>query len=358
MKLIICNTYSQLIIAIQMKLTIFKEANVDLWVSDHSKNVDKILGPLVEQSIFASVEYIREKEFVYNRGKFKCLLDSMEYSFGGKKLKIKKYDEIIFYSLSLRLYSIADYYSSISHDVIWSRMEEGLFSYETDFVSGKRIKLTRKLRKFSGRAEIANNIKNYYCFFPALKENNRGWNLIKIPSLRDTYDEITTIFKNIFNINENDLEFRTKYIYFASSSDIDGNSYGETELVIKIAESVGKDKIIVKMHPRDDRTVYQDYGINVMESSWIPWEVIQLIGKFEKIVFLTVDSGAFITISALMSRCGKGIFLYPEIQNSNREFVNRKAEIKKVLTKLHSIGLCCDINEFEHPEFLDMKYNV
>lgn len=345
-KLIICNTYSQLMVAIQLKLTLLKDSKTDIWISDHSNNINRVIEPLKRLDLFSEVKYFEEREFVYNRGKVESFFDVIKMSFGKvKQLSIKEYDEIIFYSLSFLLYSISDYYKKIGHESIWSKMEEGVFSYNTDFVSGKRIKYCRKIRGLFRRYEIADHITNYYCYYPELKETNTHWNIIKIPSIKDTYDEYINVLNVIFDISTNCINKAYKYIYFASSSDVDGHHYGETELVLRLADKVGKNNVLVKMHPRDTRTVYQEYGIDVMEQSWIPWEVIQLTENLKETILVTVTSGAFISISANVDDNINGLFLYPEIKMRNKELVARIKELRSILNKLHALGLCCKIKE-------------
>lgn len=349
MKLIVCNTYSQLIIAIQLKLTLFCDEEVDLWISDHSNNVDRIIEPLKETELFGDVQYIQDKDFVYNRSKIGMVKDIIKFSFGEKsKLNIKKYQEIIFYSLSLLLYSISDYYDEINHEVKWSRMEEGIFSYETDFETGKRVRIIRLLRKISRRYEIADHIKDYYCFFPELKVSHLEWNLIKIPSIKENAKQMASILKDIFRVE--DILITQKIIFFASSSDIDGKPYGETEIILKLAELVGKDNLLVKVHPRDSRSVYGEYGISVMENSWVPWEAMQLIGNYQDKIMCTVNSGAFITISALQGGEGKGIFLYPVVEKKDSYFINREKDIEIMLEKLHNCGLCLNIRKSNYSD--------
>ena len=40
--LCLCNTYYQLVLAIQLKATIFQNANYDVIASDHSRNMDQV----------------------------------------------------------------------------------------------------------------------------------------------------------------------------------------------------------------------------------------------------------------------------------------------------------------------------
>lgn len=135
----------------------------------------------------------------------------IKYNYGKKdKIEIKLYDEIIYYNLNLLIYAINDFYSSINHSCIWSRMEEGLFSYETDFECGFRANITRKIRQYIKREDAANLVKNYYCYFPELKKKN-CWNFIRVPSFKENKKEIINILNEIFNYVPSPV--KEKYIF-------------------------------------------------------------------------------------------------------------------------------------------------
>ena len=129
MKLIICDTYSQLIEAIQMKITLFKDDIVDIRISDHSVGAEMVSDRLQKLNIFNNVYFVKTKKFIYERTKLESLVDVLKYNFGSiPKVQIKLYDEIIYYNTNLIIFAVGDYYKKIAHECIWSRMEEGLFS--------------------------------------------------------------------------------------------------------------------------------------------------------------------------------------------------------------------------------------
>lgn len=343
MKLIICDTYSQLIEAIQMKITLFKDDVVDIRISDHSVGAEMVSDRLQRLNIFNNVYFVKTKKFIYERTKLESLIDVLKYNFGSiPKVQIKLYDEIIYYNTNLIIFAIGDYYKKIAHECIWSRMEEGLFSYDTDFESGFRVEYTKKLRKFIRRENVINNVSNYYCYFPKLKKNKWGWNIVKIPALINTKDRLVNILNTIFDYKYEDI--KEKVIFFASSSDVDGEPYGETELILKIAKILQEKNVIVKIHPRDNRTIYKEKGINVMKNSLIPWELIQMNLQGEKKILLTVNSGAFVSITALLDDNLKGYFLFDEISEKNDKFNKREREIRETIKLLHYHNLAKNLN--------------
>lgn len=354
MKLIVCNTYSQLLIAIQMMLSVHKNQTVDLWLSDHSLNMDRVVKPLKNIRLFHDIRFIMEKEFVYKRNKVLSIYDAIKYSYGKiQAMHIPLYDEVIFYSLSLRLYALNDYYDKVGHILTWSRMEEGIFSYDTDFESGSRIRLARKLRSFSRRSELADKISNYYCFFPELKENKYGWNLVKIPSIMETKADFIKILSSIFGSKIK--TYPQKYMFFASSSDVDGRPYGESDIVLRIAKIVGKENIIIKTHPRDNRKIYSENGLLTYENSWIPWEIIQLMSSYDDRIFITIDSGAFITISAMINSQVRGMFLLDDVRVKDAYLIDRSSTIKSMLDRLHKCNLCLNIQAGNSAELLSKE---
>lgn len=338
-KLIICDTNYQLFVALQLKLTLFSADSVDVWVSDHSRRMDEICARLEQKQVFNNVKFFKTRQKLYQKNKLKVLLDVLNLNFGAtRNMNVEKYDEVVFYGINSIIFRLSDYYDKIGHIAKWSRFEEGLFSYDTDFSYGGSIKLTRKIRQYIKKTDVVEKISRYYCFYPNIKETNKNWEFVEIPSLQSTKEKLVDILN--YSYDYKPTKIKQKYIFFASSSDIDGNPFGETQLVLDLAKKYGFDNILVKMHPRDRRKVYEDSGIEVMRESFIPWELMQLNTDIENKVLLTVNSGAFISIGALYGDSTKAEFLFREIKTENKTLQERASTIECMLSKLHSMGLC------------------
>ena len=191
--LLICNTYYQLFVALQLKLTLFKNKYADLWLSDRSVNAESVYKKLSELKIFNSVEFKKIKHIKFGINELKAVLKS---SFGIlENENFEFYDEIIFFNLEMILFRMADYYSKNNFSTTWSKMEEGIFSYDADFEVGKGILTTQFLRKKFGLQDIASNIENYYCFFPELKTSHKEWNFIQIPPIKENLNQLIEDFE-------------------------------------------------------------------------------------------------------------------------------------------------------------------
>ena len=344
--LIISNTYYQLIMAVQLKLTVFHKEDVDIWLSDESVGAEAVCGRLKGMGLFSEVCF-KERKRIHSTGGSGKRSDIIKYvagyNFGKPVSETEKfYDEILFYNLDLPLYGIADYYAQQGHACRWSQYDEGILSYERDFVVGSkigRLGLTQKIRSVSGRPEITRLVDKYYCMFPEMKKLHKGeWEFVKIPPVSRTGKELRGILNQVFDYKA--AEFSQKYIFFASSHDIDGHPIGETELILKIADQVGVDNLLVKQHPRDARTVYQESGIRVMKNSFVPWEIMHMNLEDSEKVLLTTTSSAFLGSSAMLGSSMKAYFL-SDCLSCQSEYIEKERQgIRKMVGSLHKNGLC------------------
>ena len=338
-RLFLCTTYYQLIVSIHLRLTKFHNDTVDVWLSNHSTNAETVGNRLKELKVFDSYQFIMTNHNKLRPSEILKLVKNNQKIF--TQFNVCFYDEIIFFNLEPILFSIKKYYKKNKFNFILSRMEEGIFSYKTGFPSGKYVKILRLVDKLKGERDIVDTIKNYYCFFPDLMDRKYEMIVNKIPPITKKLNELKNILNYIFDYKPEKIT--EKYIFFSSSSDIECNTFGEIQIVLNIANKVGKKNLLVKMHPRDTKEIYKNYGINVLKSSYIPWEVIQLNWIEQDKVLLTVNSCAFINISSLLNQDINGYFFLNEVKNKSDAFLKRQREIEDILNKLHSMELIKNI---------------
>lgn len=347
--LIISNTYYQLIMAIQLKITTFCNAHVDLWLSDQSVGAKEVVERLEEKKVFSKVCFKERKKTsstLNSHRKTDSIKYALKYNFGKAVIETTDlYDEILFFNLEMPLYAIADYYKQQGHKCQWSKYEEGILSYENDFVIGNklgRLALTEKIRSITKRPRITQLVTKYYCMFPEFKKTHRGeWEFIRIPPISQMKKELREVLNDAFQYEAGSIP--QKYIFFASSLDVDGCPTGETELILQIARKVGRDNFVVKLHPRDTRSVYQENGISVMKNSFVPWEIMHMNMMEEKKVLLTATSGAFLGSSAMLDSTMSAIYLFPCLKCEAELFVKIRQEIRDKLHILHENHLCSNV---------------
>lgn len=354
--LFICNTYMQVIIALQAKMKLFAHDDVDISLSDHSLNADKRAEGLRKTGLFQRVKYIQTKAFYYSYTKLKKLFDV----FG--VLSVNNiysrlfwdndyfYDQIYFYNPSLEVSSIIN---KIIHDSKGQkipeliRFEEGILCYGwlTCQKPNGRTKIVNFLNRLRGLPDIFRDTKKYMCFYPeVLREvspaDGKEFSTVKIPFLTSDTEFLANL-NTVFDYDPSADSFPQKYIYFATSSDIDGHPVGETEIILKLAELVGRENLLVKVHPRDGRDVFTRAGLRVSRNSALPWEVMQLNHDFSKHIFLSLSSGSTINVTAMKNENIPVFLLYPMIAGKDKYMDTvAYANITRTIDRLKSIGVC------------------
>lgn len=339
--LIICNTYYQLILAIQLRLTLFKNEIVDVMLSDTSVKSFEVYKRLKELHVFNNLKYFEQQSIIYNDNKWSKVVDILKYNFGSiRDIDIEKYDEVIFHNWTFHVFALLDYYEKIHHYPIWSRFEEGLFSYNVDygtFKSNTRIWTTIKIRNLTKRKNLVGQVSKYYCIYPELRTAYPEWNSVTIPDFSTTAGELKRILNYIFDYHPIH-DFR-KFLYFSSMTVFD-----ENKLVQEIANVVGKENLLVKVHPRNKTSFYQENDIKVMENSFVPWEIAQMNMDPSGTILLTANSGSFIGITAMMKSHARGYLLFNCVDCDVPFYLKRKQQMGLMLDKLHNMGLCDKIS--------------
>ena len=338
----VCNTYYQLIIALQCKNTLFHSACVDIIVSNHSKNADVVARRLAKLELFNRVVYFKSKKIDQGKhGVIEVVSELFSAVFGWNR-KLSKmlghdiYDELVYYNLNSSISQIYAILERRNKSIKCSRFEEGIVSYNNTYNEKgrdhytKRLDITFKIRKRIGKQCLVDNCNSFYCFFP---DYYKGvFKATGIPLIKEN-DVIRNQLAEIFNITDNDYIIE-KYIFFTSVYDFEGeNQIGEFDVVNKVAELVGMENFIVKTHPRDTRDVYDKNGIKTVKTSSVPWEALQLRFGYQDKVLLTTSSGSIISTNMMVSSPIDSYYLFDECKIDKNELAEHTVkEIKKILS--------------------------
>ncbi len=335
--LIIANTYYQLILAIQMQQTIYKNDEIVLLQSDHSKNTKEIVKQLNKYNIFSQSIFIKSKGIVDKRNflnKFvdNCSIAFLEhnrYTYYLDKVDNKKFDELICYNYGIDTYGIYVFLYECNPNLRVSLFEEGILSYDIKITMNIQRKIIKMMRNIKRKKDISERLSRFYCFYPEIYQGQFSPVQVPIISLKG---KTTEILKKIFEIKEEDLKYKQKYIFFSSVYDFEGEPIGEFELVKQIRDIVGNENLLIKMHPRDIRDIYEKNGFNIDRNSSIPWEVIQLSTDLSQNIFLTATSGSVLAGSFLTEKPIRTIYLYKLCDiEGNRAAVQTANNIKELL---------------------------
>ena len=342
--LFFCNTYMQLLTAINMKVSLFSDRSVDILLSDHSANAQMIRSNLEKIDLFNNVLFVETKQFL-SQNILSDLKDVIELTFCNSNKfenmfpKDIAYSEIFYFNYDPILIAIYDRCKKNSAVPKCIRYEEGIFSYVhiENLSMFRRMKIIRVLRRLINKGTIIDETKDVFCYYPELLQLDDA-KIHRIPLLTRDNKELLGIYNTIFHYDPDVEDFRQKYIFFTAVSASGPDNDPEARLVMEVADLVGKDNVLVKLHPRDARHCFGDHGIEVSRSSSVPWELVQLNHDFSNHVFLTVSSGSAINTSAMLGDQIPTGILFPLLSaenSSNRQFYNG---IVKLIGSLKEIG--------------------
>ena len=216
---------------------------------------------------------------------------------------------MLFYNLEIDTYGIYSILAEYNHKLVFSSYEEGILSYENIFYDSLKFKWIRFLRRCIGKSAILDNYHKFYCVYPEMYAGRL--NTVQIPQISTSDNRMQTILADIFRINR-DVDYKKyKYIFFESIYETEGRGIGETEILMQLAEKVGKDNILVKKHPRSTVHIFEEKGIAVDTNSSAPFEAIQLNNDMSDCIFVAATSGSVLSVNSIVDKPSKVILFYP-----------------------------------------------
>lgn len=334
--LIICNTYYQVIEMVQLRLTLFKDDMVVSVISDCSNNAENVFNRLRDIKVFDGCYFVKRKAVLARK---KTLLDKVKsiptFIFGKgsiwDEIPLGNFDEIIFYNQDDDMFVLFAKLYERNQNLLISRFEESIYSYESGRWTAVKYSVAQAFRKLMGKKNLEEAYKNFYCFFPELYHGNM--NPVEIPAI-SANSRLPDILNTAFNLCIEDNAYNYKYIFFSSVGDFEGGRpIGEIALIKDIAELVGNDNLLVKVHPRDDTSRFIKEGLHVDTHSNVPWEIIQLGRDFSNHIFLSVNSTSVMTVTLLQDNPPTVFYLYKLCD------LNGNVSIESTLNSLEDIVL-------------------
>lgn len=294
-------TYYQLITAIQIKTKIFPNAEGDLLISDHSDGYERVAEKLRKMNIFKNVLTVKAVDsMTLNTAskKIKRVIDIVlnNNNFAEKCMEGVEffYDEFLFFNFNYLDSCIYYKLKKKNPSLICRRFEEGYtsgFKFNI-FITGS-AQLQQKFEKIHHNPNIM-DIDEMFFYEPKLVLFENKCNLTAIPKFNKNDENMRAILNTLFDYSSPD-SYNPKYVFFEESYFTDGKEMGDLDLVMKIANKVGKENLMVKLHPRTKKDRFSDLGIKTNKTVGIPWEVIIMNNDFSDKVFLTIASGSVLS---------------------------------------------------------------
>lgn len=311
--LIYCNTYYQLLVAIQLQLTIKKEDSVSVILTDESRGSKEIADRLRGAGFFHGVYYLEKKvgpEQVGAAYRARTLCSGVFGRLPEGMPRDYVCDELIGYNLDLSTHAVYAALCRRNPAICCNAMEEGLLSYATPESSSGLLRAIQRCRRLLGWKILRKSVRKFYCFNPSVYQGELE--PVAIPKLDCSSAMLRGLLQQVF-LGDRVLEpYRQKYIYLPCIYDMEGGKpIGEAALAAMLQKQLGKNDLLVKVHPRDDAGRYSASGAVVDTNSPVPFEVLCILQDFADKVLITTLSGSVLNVSALIAQPPACYYAYP-----------------------------------------------
>ena len=280
-KLVIVNSTCNLILAIQLKLTILKNDDVDL-ILGYSM-LKRVYEHHSINKIFNNVYYLaQDKEYHWNV--FHFLFPKIAIK---EMLKVKKvtiYSDIYFWNPDWFFYHYYKLYQHNKVSIKWHIYGDAICTYVTD-VPGVDYKYNDKTIKGHILNEIDKRVwhvlydmsylqYDFYLFQKDAIQYKPSKKHVEIPPILNNADTVC-LFNDIFDYHYNEVSEKMIFVDTARGGPIENEDV--LKIIDMLIEDIGKDNFIVKPHPRMDMSLYGDRIFTSMTKD-IPWELYCMNG--------------------------------------------------------------------------------
>ncbi len=314
----ICNTPYQIFVSTWLKLTILKQDKVDIIVSNHMNNSEKLVENLNKTAVFENVFYVKSKDFEPNY--YMQNLKSVFSPFGhlDEYFVVNKRYDALFTSNIDPLTRLL--FHAIKNDKFDKRAnkklefyiyEDGIATYSRYYQQSYEFtKLSRRLLFWYKQKKIYYNCNGIYLFDKDAIMWKPNAPVLEIPKIDVSNLEFKNIVNIIFDYQNNCDIYDKKYIFMEESFFADGFNVNDVDVVNRISKTVGKENVMVKIHPRNPVNRFKELGYKTNQNTYIPWEVIVLNQDMSDKILLTFASSAVLNPLRLFGQNTKVYSLY------------------------------------------------
>ena len=308
-RVFLCNTVFQVLVAMWINHTYFKgDERSDIIISDHMNGARDITDRMQQYGEFKNAYFVESLDAARNR------IPENHFSFMKKEWNpyryIKRtfdlnvdYDHIFVSNLDP---FTKRYFSAVAKNnpnVNVHIFEDGLSTYsklfETWFRNSGRPDydlLRGVLYDYVYRKKyIKDYVKDIWLLTPEFLQWDPGVPVKTVEKINPKDEVYLDICNKVFGYYDSKDVYDKKYIFMEESFFADGKEIPDVELLNQIAEQVGKENIMVKIHPRNPVNRFEKLGFKTNLDTGIPWELIcmNMVDLNQK-VLLTVSSNSIL----------------------------------------------------------------
>lgn len=333
--LYVCNTVYQILVAMWIKKTLNTNSNADIIISNHMNGGKEICDRMRKLKLFDNCYFCETKEYSYG-GILRDLSDDET------SLLIHRHPEQYIKRVfpceckyNCLFISNVDKFAQILFDACSRRVrrcklylfEDGISTYTKAFE--ECYQLTRMLKTdfihqivykyIYNKRCIFGNVSGCYLFNPQFFDWSVDFPLIEMKKI-DINDKDYVKNCNIVFDYHNQDKYDTKYIFMEESFFADGVPINDCEIVEEIARRVGKENIMVKIHPRNPINRFKELGFKTNSNMSVPWELI--IMNDQQVcdsTFITIASSSVLNPILIFGRRIKVYSIYSLINEKSKK---------------------------------------
>lgn len=224
----------------------------------------------------------------------------------------KKYTDIFCCGV-VHSYIYLLYYQMVGEGVVPSvhLVEDGSSSYMEDIIGSKMNGMDDGFidhSVFPENARIYSNITESLLYEPTLfssKKKSLAHN--PLPKSQQCLEKLRPFLYQIFG--KPDLP-EERYIFFNEPlAFAEGKNSNELDILDHISEIVGKESIVVRVHPRCRQSQFELHGYKTMPVTDTPWEVFASLGEISDKVLMAISSDCLFTPNVVFGSSVNSIYL-------------------------------------------------
>jgi len=296
----------QFVIASNLRLTIYENDIVDLIIYKSFLSAPDLFSRVKNLCVFRNVFLAdtsltrcgKKYSFFEKLPKFFIYLYSLAApnkvlkKIIGKEL-IEEYDEFLFNGYGALPECIFNSCYKINTKIVCHRFEDGYSSYFTIYNSKKNI-IRRSIESFSSimfnRKNIDSYVSSFYFQEPEMVMSNLPYDVVGAPKFGRHNKKLVDFLNKAFNYSPKEESVMKFFFFEDGRMFFESDTNEEVEIVSLISKYIDPTSIVVKLHPRTKINRFKDLGVDVMNASAVPWEVIQLNHDYGGCIFITITS--------------------------------------------------------------------
>lgn len=313
--LFMVNSAYQMITAVQLKMTRYRNTSADIIITDNLAQYEKLKESTEKSGIFRNVFTMVTKDYDWKNWKFTLgsfLYDSVIEERLPQVVKLSY--ETFLYCNFAGVSACTGAYMRRKKRSSLAMFEDGFASYSDFWKDGLEQafhpkSMTDKVLYSLIRRTPAYT-SEYFVFNPELiRDWDFGFRTERIEKINDETKEALNLVFEYENCKDD--YSGVKCIFFEESYYADGVSVGDVHIVNRISEIIGKENMFIKIHPRNPENRFEKLGYKTNKDTIIPWEIIAMNNDFSETILMTIASGSSITSYFVSDRkAKKSVLLY------------------------------------------------